>query len=49
MHERLQDSAAYSVPQTAIRYLPELQRLLFLGVGSGTPGAQGGCIALPPG
>lgn len=49
MHERLQDSAAYSAPQTAIRYLPELQRLLFLGVGSGTPGAQGGCIALPPG
>lgn len=49
MDEMLQDSAAYSAPQTAIRYLPEWRRVLLLGVSSGTEGAQGRCIALPPG
>lgn len=33
----------------AIRYLPEWQRLLLLGVSTGPEGAQGRCIALPPG
>lgn len=49
MDEALQDSAGYSAPQTAIRYLPQLQRVLLLGVGTGPEGAQGRCIALPPG
>lgn len=49
MDEALQDSTAYSAPQTAIRYLPEWQRLLLLGVSTGPEGAQGRCIALPPG
>lgn len=48
MNEALKDSAGYSAPQTAIRYLPELQRVLLLGVSTGPEGAQGRCIALPP-
>ncbi len=47
MEEALQDSAGYSAPQTAIRYLPELQRVLLLGVSNGPEGPQGRCIALP--
>ncbi|MES2609365.1 MAG: hypothetical protein V4679_03940 [Pseudomonadota bacterium] len=49
MDEALQDSAGYSAPQTAIRYLPELQRVLLLGVSNGPEGAQGRCITLPSG
>ena len=49
MQERLNNSNGYSAPQTAIRYLPELQRLLLLGasVAQGMPMAH--CVALPPG
>jgi hypothetical protein len=49
MEETLRDTAAYSAPQTAIRYLPQWQRLLLLGVGTGPAGPQGLCIVLPPG
>lgn len=49
MDEALSDSAAYSAPQTAIRYLPEWRRVLLLGVSTGPEGAQGRCIILPPG
>lgn len=49
MDETLKDSAGYSAPQTAIRYLPELQRVLLLGVSTGPEGAEGRCIALPSG
>jgi len=49
MDEALQDSTGYSAPQTAIRYLPQLQRVLLLGVSNGPEGPQGRCIALPPG
>ena len=45
--ERLNDSAAYTAPQTAIRYLPSLQRVLLLGAAQdrGMPLWQ--CVALP--
>ena len=49
MHERLADANGYSAPQTtAIRYLPELQRVLLLGAAEarGVPLAH--CVALPP-
>ncbi|MFN4118833.1 hypothetical protein [Acidovorax sp.] len=47
MHERLADTNGYSAPQTAIRYLPELRRVLLLGAAEvrGVPLAH--CIALP--
>ncbi len=48
MEETLQDSAGYSAPQTAIRYLPEWQRVLLLGASNGPEGPQARCIALPP-
>ena len=48
MQEVLTDSAAYSAPQTAIRYLPELQRVLLLGASAGPEGPQGTCLPLPP-
>ncbi len=45
--ERLRDTPAYTAPQTAIRYLPALRRVLLLGVvlERGVPGAH--CVALP--
>jgi len=45
--ERLNDTAAYTAPQTAIRYLPGLQRLLLLGAAQdrGMPLWQ--CVVLP--
>lgn len=49
MQESLQDAAGYSAPQTAIRYLPEWQRVLLLGASNGPGGPQASCIALPPG
>ncbi|MBL7089582.1 hypothetical protein [Acidovorax sp.] len=47
MQERLNNTNGYSAPQTAIRYLPELQRLLLLGASEaqGMPLAQ--CVVLP--
>ena len=47
MQERLNNTNGYSAPQTAIRYLPELQRLLLLGASEahGMPLAH--CVALP--
>lgn len=45
--ERLRDTPAYTAPQTDIRYLPGLRRVLLLGVvlEGGVPGAH--CVALP--
>ena len=44
---RSNDTAAYTAPQTAIRYLPGLQRLLLLGAAQdrGMPLWQ--CVVLP--
>lgn len=45
--ERLNDTPAYTAPQTAIRYLPSLRRVLLLGVvkDRGMPLAH--CVVLP--
>ncbi len=45
--EQLNDTAAYTAPQTTIRYLPGLQRVLLLGAAQdrGMPLWQ--CVALP--
>ena len=45
--ERLRDTPACTAPQTDIRYLPGLRRVLLLGVvlEGGVPGAH--CVALP--
>ena len=45
--EQLNDTAAYTAPQTAIRYLPGLQRVLLLGAAQdrGMPLWQ--CVVLP--
>lgn len=49
MHERLADTNGYSAPQTtAIRYLPELQRVLLLGATEARGVPQAHCVALPP-
>lgn len=49
MHERLADANGYSAPQTtAIRYLPELQRVLLLGASEARGVPQAHCVALPP-
>ena len=49
MHERLVDVNGYSAPQTtAIRYLPELQRVLLLGASESRGLPQAHCVALPP-
>lgn len=47
MQESLSDTNGYSAPQTAVRYLPELRRVLLLGAAQerGVPLAH--CIALP--
>lgn len=45
--ERLNDTPAYSAPQTAIRYLPELHRLLLLGATQERGIPVGHCVALP--
>ena len=59
-HVELQDSGfklkgsirlakdGYSAPQTAIRYLPELQRLLLLGASEAQGMPMAHCVALPP-
>ena len=49
MQERLNNSNGYSAPQTAIRYLPELQRLLLLGASEAQGMPMAHCVALPPG
>ena len=48
MQERLADVNGYSAPQTAIRYLPELQRVLLLGATEARGVPQAYCVALPP-
>ncbi|KRB37566.1 hypothetical protein ASD94_20110 [Acidovorax sp. Root70] len=48
MQERLNNTNGYSAPQTAIRYLPELQRLLLLGASEAHGMPQAHCVALPP-
>lgn len=47
MDEALKDSNGYSAPQTAIRYLPELRRVLLLGATTLRGMPQAGCIVLP--
>ncbi|PJI97796.1 hypothetical protein CLU85_2595 [Acidovorax sp. 69] len=49
MQERLNNANGYSAPQTAIRYLPELQRLLLLGASEARGMPLTHCVALPPG
>lgn len=48
MDETLKDTNGYSAPQTAIRYLPELRRVLLLGAARVRGMPQAGCIVLPP-
>lgn len=47
MDETLKDNNGYSAPQTAIRYLPELRRVLLLGAATLRGMPQAGCIVLP--
>lgn len=47
MDETLKDHNGYSAPQTAIRYLPELRRVLLLGAATLRGMPQAGCIVLP--
>ena len=47
MQERLNNANGYSAPQTAIRYLPELQRLLLLGASEAQGMPLAHCVALP--
>lgn len=48
LDETLKDNNGYSAPQTAIRYLPELRRVLLLGAATLRGVPQAGCIVLPP-
>lgn len=48
MHEQLNNTNGYSAPQSAIRYLPELQRIVLLGASEARGMPTGHCIALPP-
>lgn len=45
--ERLNDTPAYTAPQTAIRYLPSLRRVLLLGVVQDRGMPLGHCVVLP--
>lgn len=47
LQETLEDTPAFSAPQTAIRFLPELQRVLLLGATYQRGVPQAGCVALP--
>lgn len=47
MEEQLKDTNGYSAPQTDIRYLPELRRVLLLGAATLRGMPQAGCIVLP--
>ncbi|WP_440111656.1 hypothetical protein [Acidovorax sp. BL-A-41-H1] len=48
MHERLNNTQGYSAVPTALRYLPEMHRLLLLGAAE-TNGMQlAHCVVLPP-
>ena len=49
LRESLKDTQAYSTPQTAIRYLPELRRILLLGVVVERQTRRAHCVQLPPG
>jgi hypothetical protein len=45
--ERLNDTPAYTAPQTAIRYLPGMRRVLLLGVVQERGMPQAHCVVLP--
>lgn len=47
LSERLQDTPAYTAPQTAIRYLPSLRRVLLLGVVKDRGMPLGHAVVLP--